>query len=300
MAVELSADVARAAELRVRRGPGIWRSLALSKKATVGLTMTGVVLVLAVAAPILSPYDPAKVQTGPFFAPPSLAHPLGTDNLGRDVFSRIVWGSRISLAAGLFVSAGALLIGVPLGILAGYFGRAVDGIVMRAMDVLFAFPSVLMALFLAAIIGRGMQTVLLALILANTPTVARLARSVALSVREREYVQAARAIGQRADGIMLRHILPNCLAPIVVQASLVMSYAILAEAAISYLGLGTQSPEFSWGLMLSDSSDFMFIAPRLAIWPGLSIMFVVFAFNFLGDGLRDVLDPRQRAVLAER
>ncbi len=280
-----------------RSRPSLISDLLRSKKAVISLGMLTAVVMVAVLAPVLSPFDPSKVQTGPFFAPPSSLHPLGADNLGRDVLSRIIWGSRVSLLAGLLVSSGALLLGVPLGLLAGYLGRSADTVIMRGMDVLFAFPPVVMALTFAAVIGLGTRTVLLALVLVYTPSVSRVTRSAVLGVRAQAYIEAARTLGQRDRWIVLRHILPNSLGPVIVQATLIMSYAILSEAAISYLGLGTQSPEFSWGLMLSDASDYMWMAPYLALWPGLAIMLVVCTFNFLGDGLRDILDPRQRSVL---
>jgi len=285
------------AHKRQRSGPSLVPDLLHSKKAVISVGMLVAVVTVAALAPVLSPFDPAKVQTGPYFAPPSRAHPLGADNLGRDVFSRIIWGSRVSLTAGLLVSAGALLLGVPLGLIAGYFGRVAYSVIMRCMDVLFAFPPVVMALFLASILGLGIRTVLIALVIVYTPSVARVTRSAALGVRAQAYIEAARSLGQRDSWIVLRHTLPNSLAPVIVQATLIMSYAILQEAAISYLGLGTQSPEFSWGLMLSDAADYMWMTPHLALWPGLAIMLVVFTFNFLGDGLRDIMDPRQRGVL---
>ena len=298
--LDQSGSTSPADGLRERAQPSLVRDLLRSKKAVISLVMLALVIAVAVFAPLIAPFDPAKVGAGKYFAPPSGLHLLGTDNLGRDVFSRIIWGSRVSLMAGLLVSLGALLLGVPLGLLAGYFGRRADTFVMRAMDVVFAFPPVVMALFFASMIGLGMRTVLLALVIVFTPSVARVTRSAVLGVRLQVYIEAARTLGQSDFWIVLRHILPNSLAPVIVQATLIMSYAILSEAAISYLGLGTQSPEFSWGLMLSDASDYMWMAPHLALWPGLAIMLVVFTFNFLGDGLRDILDPRQRSVLREQ
>lgn len=255
----------------------------------------GIILLLAITAifgRVLAPYDPVGMNFGARFAPPSLTHFFGTDEFGRDIFSRILYGAAISFQVA-FVAVGISgTIGVALGLAAGFFGRWLDEAIMRFMDILFAFPAVLLAITIMAILGRGVTNAMIAIAIVYVPIFARVTRGAVISVRGREYVTAARALGQNNPIIMLRHVLPNALGPIIVQTSLSLAFAILAEAALSFFGLGTQPPDPSWGRMLSEGRGFLRQAPWMGIFPGLAIMVAVMGFNFLGDGLRDLLDPR--------
>jgi peptide/nickel transport system permease protein len=244
---------------------------------------------------VLAPYDPNELSVGPRLGAPNRDHLLGTDGFGRDALSRLLYGARITVVVAFGVAAGSLVIGVAIGLAAGYVGRLVDTIAMGILDVVLTFPWTLMALAIAAILGPGLWTVFVALVVVYSPILARLTRAVVLSIREMEYVVAARVVGQTGSRIVWRCILPNSSSPLIVQATSIMGFAILAEAAISYVGLGTQPPTPSWGLTLSDGADYMFVAPHLVIYPGLAIAYVVLALNLFGDGLRDILDPRLRA-----
>lgn len=256
--------------------------------------MVVMAVAVAILAPVLAPFDPSELSVGPLLAPPDGTHLMGTDNYGRDEFSRILYGARISLLAALGVTACSATVGISIGLMAGYIGGRFDYLAMRIIDMFFAFPWVLIALSLAAIIGPGLQTVLVSLAIVYSPGFVRMSRSVVLSLREKEYVEAAKAIGESDWAIMFRYIFPNMLSPLIVQATAVMGFCILAEAGISYLGLGTRPPTPSWGLMLSEGGSFASAGPHLIIFPGVSISILVLAFNFLGDGLRDILDPRSR------
>ena len=266
-----------------------------NKKALVGSVMLLSMVVVAVLAPVLAPYDPTELGVGPLLSQPSPSNLLGTDNFGRDSFSRLVYGARISLSAAFGVIACSLAIGVSIGLVTGYFGGMFDYLMMRLVEMLFAFPWVLIALAMAAILGPGLKTVLISLVIVYSPILVRLTRSVVLTIREQEYIEAARAIGQGNMLIMFRHILPNTLSPIIIQSTSIMGFSILAEAAISYLGLGTRPPTPSWGLGLSEGAAYLWMAPHLVIFPGLAIAYVVMSFNFLGDGLRDILDPKYQS-----
>jgi peptide/nickel transport system permease protein len=257
----------------------------------------GIILVLALVALFgasLAPYDPMAMDFTARFAPPSWAHPFGTDDFGRDVFSRVLYGAAVSFQVAFIAVGISGLAGVALGLTAGYRGGWVDEVIMRAMDVLFAFPAVLLAITVMAILGRGVENAMIAIAIVYAPIFARVTRGAVISVRDREFVLAARALGQSQLRIMLRHVLPNALGPIIVQTSLSLAFAILAEAALSFFGLGTQPPDPSWGRMLSEGRGFLQQAPWMGIFPGLAIMVSVLGFNTLGDGLRDVLDPRFR------
>lgn len=261
------------------------------------LAMTGaaIVFVLALVAVFgraLAPYDPVGMDFAARFVPPSLDHPFGTDEFGRDIFSRILYGARISFQVAFIAVGISGSIGVALGLAAGFLGGWIDETIMRVMDVFFAFPAVLLAITVMAILGRGVGNAMIAIAIVYVPIFARVTRGAVISVRGREYVTAARALGQGQGAIMLRHVLPNALGPIIVQTSLSLAFAILAEAALSFFGLGTQPPEPSWGRMLSEGRGFLRQAPWMGIFPGLAIMVSVMGFNFLGDGLRDILDPR--------
>ncbi|MEJ2288952.1 MAG: ABC transporter permease [Deinococcales bacterium] len=261
------------------------------------LVVTGSIIVLALALVAvlgrwLAPFDPTAMNFSARFAPPSLTHPFGTDDFGRDVFSRVLFGAAVSFKVAFIAVGISGTVGVVLGLMAGFLGRWIDEVVMRVMDVLFAFPAVLLAITVMAILGRGVGNAMVAIAIVYIPIFARVTRGAVISVRGREYVTAARAMGQGQWRIMLRHVLPNSLGPIIVQTSLSLAFAILAEAALSFFGLGTQPPEPSWGRMLSEGRSFLHQAPWMGIFPGLAIMISVLGFNLLGDGLRDVLDPR--------
>lgn len=264
-----------------------------------GLVCTGggIVLLLgflAIFGAALAPFDPIAMDFTARFAPPSLAHPFGTDDFGRDLFSRVLHGAAVSFRVAFIAVGISGVAGVTLGVLAGYLGGWVDEIIMRAMDVLFAFPAVLLAITVMAILGRGVENAMIAIAIVYAPIFARVTRGAVISVRDREFVTAARALGQNQLRIMFSHVLPNALGPIIVQTSLSLAFAILAEAALSFFGLGTQPPDPSWGRMLAEGRAFLHQAPWMGIFPGLAIMVSVLGFNLLGDGLRDVLDPRFR------
>jgi peptide/nickel transport system permease protein len=261
--------------------------------AMIGLAIIVLLLILAALAPLISPSEPSRLDLVGNLDGPSWAHPMGQDELGRDILSRIVYGSRVSVKVGVAVVGISLLVGLFIGSLSGYAGGWTDEIIMRVIDVLMAFPGILLAIAMTAVLGPSLNHVILALCLTGWVGYARLIRGQILTVREREYVQAAQAMGASPVRIILRHILPNTLAPIIVEATFGMAGAILAEAGLSFLGLGTQPPIPSWGAMLSEGSHFMLIAPHLTIFPGLAIMLVVLGFNFLGDGLRDWMDVQK-------
>lgn len=242
----------------------------------------------------LAPYDPVGMDFGARFAPPSVEHPFGTDEFGRDVFSRILYGAAVSFQVAFIAVSISATLGVFLGAMAGFYGGWLDEIIMRLMDILFAFPAVLLAITVMAILGRGIENAMIAIAIVYIPIFARVARGAVLSVRGREFVTAARALGQGNTTIIFKHILPNALGPIIVQTSLSLAFAILAEAALSFFGLGTQPPDPSWGRMLSEGRAFLRQAPWMGIFPGLAIMLAVMGFNFFGDGLRDLLDPRMK------
>jgi peptide/nickel transport system permease protein len=261
------------------------------------MVSAGIVLLLvflAVAAPWIAPYKPTAIEPDIAFQGPTAQHLLGTDQYGRDIFSRIIYGARTSLSVGIISVGISLVVGTALGLGAGYFLGIVDMVICRVLDILYAFPPVLLALVMIAMFGLGLDKVMIAVGLVFTPQFARLSRGCVLSEREKLYIQAAQTVGAGHGRILRAHILPNVLAPLIVQASLCMSWAILAETALSFLGMGTQPPNPSWGQMLNSGRGNMYHSPWEAIWPGLAIMFVVYAFNVFGDGLRDALDPMLR------
>ena len=268
-----------------------WRpSSSLAVK--VGAAILILALGSAVAAPVLAPHDPLRQNLGNALARPGRAHLLGTDNVGRDVLSRVIWGTRISLVAGFVSVAMALLTGGVLGLVAGYSGGRVDGLVMRAMDAVLSFPPLVLALALGAMLGAGLTGVLIALGVVYTPTFARIMRGQVLGIKSREYVDAARALGAPAWRIAVRHVLPNAAAPMVVQASLSVAFAILAEASLSFLGLGIQPPAASWGSMINAGRGYLQQAPWIVFGPGAALFVTVVGLNFVGDAVRDALDPR--------
>jgi peptide/nickel transport system permease protein len=264
--------------------------------AAVGVTIVALLVVCAITAPWISPYDPTRQRLLEALQPPSAEHLLGTDENGRDVLSRILYGARVSLSAGLISVSIAVCLGVISGLVSGYFGGQVDNVIMRIMDALLAFPTLVLALAITATLGPGLRNAMIAIGIVGTPIFARLTRGQVLSVREREFVEAARTLGARHGRIMLRHILPNVMAPLIVQMSLSVAVAILAEATLSFLGLGVQPPEPSWGSMVSRGKDYLDLAPWLAFAPGAAILLAVMGFNFVGDAIRDALDPRLARV----
>jgi peptide/nickel transport system permease protein len=263
------------------------------KGAVFGLVVVAIFVAVALAAPLIGPADPSATNWSLIRKPPSWAHPFGTDELGRDVLGRIIWGARASLLAGVVSVSISLALGMPLGLLAGYVGGWVDGLISRVVDGMLACPFLILAIALAAFLGPSLTNAMIAIGVSATPVFVRLTRAQVLNAKVEDYVEAARAVGNPHWRIVLRHILPNVLAPIMVQATLAIAAAIIAEASLSFLGLGQQPPEPSWGSMLDSARRFLSQAPWMAIWPGASIFLVVLAFNLLGDGLRDALDPRQ-------
>ena len=278
------------------RSRGLWQDAFLRlthhRLAMFGLVILLITLFLAVFGPVLVIYAPEKMDFTTRFAPPSLQHVLGTDDFGRDTFTRIVYGARVSLEVGVISVSLAATLGTLLGLLAGYGRRLSDEVIMRAMDVLYAFPAVLLAIAILAALGKGVGNAMIAIGIVYVPIFARITRGEVLTIRNEEYITAARALGASDLRILFRHILPNILSPLIVETSLSLAFAILAEASLSFFGLGTQPPDASWGRMLSEGRNFFRQSPWMGIFPGLAIMFVVMGFNFLGDGLRDALDPR--------
>ncbi len=260
----------------------------------IGLALISLLVVMSLVGPQIAPYPPNQMDFSAPFSPPSLAHPLGADDFGRDTLSRILHGARISLLVGVIAVSIAATVGTTLGMIAGYGRRAADEVIMRSMDVLFAFPTILLAIAIMAVLGRGVGNAMIAIGVVYIPIFARIARGEVLTIKRREYVQAAQALGASDRHILVQHIFPNILAPLIVEVSLSLSFAILAEAALSFFGLGTQPPDPSWGRMLSEGRSFFRQSPWMGIFPGLAIMLTVMGFNFLGDGLRDVLDPSLR------
>ena len=259
-----------------------------------GLILTVLLVLVALAAPLLSPFDPNVQDTSRRLEAPSHQHLLGLDDLGRDVLSRIIWGARVSLRVGFSVVILASLVGIALGAISGYFGGWMDTIIMRVTDILLAFPGILLAIALVAVLGPSINNVILALAIIGWVGYARLVRGQVLKVREMEYVTAARALGAKSPRVIVLHVLPNVINPVIVMATLGLAGAILSEAALSFLGLGVQPPTPSWGAMLSYARPYLGEANHLAIFPGAAIMLAVMGLNFLGDGMIDALDPKYR------
>jgi peptide/nickel transport system permease protein len=277
-----------------RQGP--WRRalrrLLRHRTAGFGLFVVVVMILLAVLAPWLAPFDPLATSFSLVRKAPSGAHWFGTDEVGRDLLSRVIWGGRASLAAGVISVSIAIGLGVPLGMLAGYAGGLLDAIVSRITDAMLAIPFLILAIALAAFLGPSLGNAMIAIGITATPIFVRLARGQVMNVRAEDYVEAARAVGNPPARILLRHVLPNILPPVIVQTTLAIAAAIIAEASLSFLGLGQQPPAPSWGSMLNTAQRFLTQAPWMAVFPGLAIFLTVLAFNLLGDGLRDALDPK--------
>jgi peptide/nickel transport system permease protein len=270
------------------------RQLARRPVAIAALAVVLGFIVAAIAAPRLAPYDPNAIDYRALRKPPSAVHRLGTDEVGRDVLSRLLWGARASLLAGVIPVVIAVALSVPLGLLSGYVGGWIDGLIMRINDAMLSIPFLIVAIALAAFLGPGLGNAMIAIGIAALPTFVRLVRGTVLAIKTEEYVEAAQALGCSQPRVALRHILPNTLPPLFVQVSITVAAAIIAEASLSFLGLGQQPPAPSWGSMLNAAQRYLGPAPWMALYPGLMIFGIVMALNVLGDGLRDVLDPRHQ------
>lgn len=276
------------------------QALLANRLAVAGLLVLTILIIVGVFGPTIAPYGINEIDIANRLAPPSREHWFGTDELGRDVMSRIIVAARVSLQVGFIAVGFALGVGVPIGLVAGYYRGTVDSILMRMMDVLFSFPAILLAIAILAVLGPGIGNAMIAIGLVYTPIFARITRGSVLVVSEEVYVRAARSLGASTGRIIFIHILPNVLAPIIVQTTLSLAFAILSEAALSFLGLGVQPPNPAWGRMLSEGRNLFQQAPWMGIFPGLAILVTVMSFNLVGDGLRDALDPRQKSVIESR
>ena len=273
------------------------RARRIARRAPIGVAALAVIILfalLAIAAPVFAPYDPQAQDYNQLLREPSLEHPFGTDRIGRDLLSRVIYGTRISFLVGVVAVGVALVIGTPLGLMAGYFRGGADELIMRILDAFIAFPGVIFALAIIAVLGSSLTNVMLAIGITSVPLFARITRSQVLSLRERDYVLAAISSGASDFRVMLRHILPNATSPLIVQATLGLGFAVLAEAGLGYLGVGVQPPTPTWGSDLNQGSSLLERAPWLSIAPGMAIFVLVLAFNLLGDALRDQLDPWTR------
>ncbi|AOC57403.1 ABC transporter permease [Bacillus pumilus] len=266
------------------------------KLAVIGSVIVFLFLILAIFAPLIAPFGINEQSLGERFSAPSAAHWFGTDDFGRDIFSRVVHGARISLWVGFFSVLGSVILGTLLGLIAGYGGRVLDAVISRLFDILLAFPSILLAIAIVSILGPSLQNALIAIAIINVPTFGRLVRSKVLSIKQEEYVLAAKAVGMSHRRIVLRHILPNSMVPVIVQATLAIGTAIIEAAALGFLGLGAQAPSPEWGKMLADARPYLVQAPWTLIFPGVAIMLTVLGFNLMGDGLRDTLDPKMKKI----
>ena len=292
----MTTAVATAAAIPRELSPGrrALARLARRRGAMIALGVVAFFIVLALLAPLVAPYDPLATSWSAVRKAPTAAHWFGTDEIGRDVASRVVWGTRASLLAGVVSVSIALAFGVPIGLAAGYLGGWVDALISRMTDAMLACPFLILAIALAAFLGPSLTNAMIAIGISATPVFVRLTRAQVLHVKVEDYVEAARAVGNSNLRIALRHILPNIVPPLIVQATLAIAAAIIAEAALSFLGLGQQPPAPSWGSMLNTAKNYIDNAPWMAIWPGVSIFLLVLSFNLLGDGLRDAFDPKSR------
>ncbi|WP_127538111.1 nickel transporter permease [Paenibacillus illinoisensis] len=293
---KLSTNTGQSIEAASARASGpwrkAWRTFRRNRLALAGLIIIVFFILLAFLAPYISPYDYKEQVLTDRLQAPSAEHWFGTDDLGRDVFSRVLHGARISLWVGFFSVIGSIIAGALLGLVAGFYGKWADMLISRLFDILLAFPGILLAIAIVAILGPSLQNALLAIAIVNIPTYGRLVRSRVLSLRQEEFITSARTLGANNMRILFRHILPNSLTPLIVQGTLGIGTAIIEAAALGFLGMGAQPPDPEWGKMLSDSRQFLQKAPWTLIFPGLSIMLTVLGFNLLGDGLRDTLDPK--------
>lgn len=271
------------------------KKLFRNKLATVGLVLVSIMVLLAILAPVLAQYKPNEMaMNSTLLKPGQEGHLLGTDNYGRDLFSRIVYGARISLIVGIGAVAVGAVIGIFLGLIAGYFGGLLDSVIMRFMDALAAFPFILLAITLMTVLGTGLVNVIIAVGIGNIPGFARMIRGQVLGVKEELFIEVTESLGASKWRILFRHVLPNCLTPIIVYATMSVAGAIISEAALSFLGLGIQPPTASWGNILKEGKDFLVIAPHIAVFSGLAILLSVLGLNLFGDGLRDALDPKTK------
>lgn len=276
----------------VPASPSLVRRLAEDSRSAIGMALVLLLVLAAIFGPMFSAYTPETADFMATLAAPTADHWLGTDDLGRDVLSRILAGARVSLLVGVLSVGGAVLVGLPIGLVAGYFGRKVDAVLMRCMDVLLAFPGILLALGITAALGASLTNTIIAIAVINTPTIARVTRAQVMLVASLDYIRANRALGFGDVTIMIRSVLPNALSPVLVQASLLLASSIITESYLSFLGLGVQPPTPTWGSMLRDAVSFIDQAIWLAWFPGAAIFLTVLGFNLFGDGLRDRLDPR--------
>ena len=290
----MSAQAASAPQASTsRRRNRSWEKFRHNRSAMLGAAIVLFFMLAALFAPVIAGYDPSQVSFTAIRKSPSMAHWLGTDELGRDILSRLVFGARASLLAGVCSVLIALLVGIPFGLLAGYFGGIIDGCISRATEALLSIPFLILAIALAAFLGPSLVNAMIAIGVSAAPLFIRLARGQVLAIKNEDYVQSTRSLGASNTRIVLRHILPNIMPALIVQATIMIASAIIAEASLSFLGLGLQPPNPSWGSMLNTAKNFMTQAPWMSIFPGTAIFLVVFGFNLLGDGLRDALDPRQ-------
>jgi peptide/nickel transport system permease protein len=290
-----AADTILAVELHDESpGARAWRRLLRRKSAVFGLVVVVLFVLIAAFAPLIAPYDPIQQSWTSIRKPPSWQHWFGTDESGRDLLSRVIFGARASLMAGVISISIALCVGVPIGLLAGYGGKWLDLLISRITDAMLAIPFLILAIAFAAFLGPSLQNAMIAIGLTATPIFVRLTRGQVMAVKVEDYVEAARAVGNPPVRIAVKHILPNILPALIVQATISIAAAIIAEASLSFLGLGQQPPAPSWGSMLNTAQRFLTNAPWMAVWPGLAIFLAVLSFNVLGDGLRDALDPRER------
>ena len=265
-----------------------------NKRAMVGLWMVVVFVIVALFAPWIAPYDPIEQNMEKMLEPPSVEHPFGTDEFGRDILSRILYGAQISLMIGIVGVFIAVVLGVTLGTISGYFGGFLDSLIMRIMDIFMAFPSFLLALAIVSVLGPGMTNVMIAIGIFAVPNFARISRSAVIAVKNKEFIEAAEAMGATHLRIIFKHVIPNSIAPIIVLSTMRIATAILTAAGLSFLGMGAQPPTPEWGAMLSTGREYLRASPHVSTIPGLAIMFMVLSFNMLGDGLRDALDPKMK------
>ncbi len=294
MAAVLPVPVVRAPVAEAGPWRRAWRRLKRRRGAMLGLVVVLAFVVLALFAPWIAPQDPIETSWSAIRQTPSAVHWFGTDDIGRDVLSRVIWGTRASLLAGVVSVSISLMLGMPIGLAAGFIGGATDALISRITDAFLACPFLILAIALAAFLGPSLTNAMIAIGVSATPIFVRLTRAQVINVKVEDYIEAARAVGNPPLRVALRHVMPNIAAPLIVQATLAVAAAVIAEASLSFLGLGQQPPAPSWGSMLNTAKNYIDNAAWMAIWPGLSIFLLVLSFNLLGDGLRDALDPRQR------